>query len=318
MVTRLQDLIVPEVFVPYVIQRTTEKSRLFQSGIMTRTEQIDSLVTGASNTFIMPFLNDLSGRSQVLSETQPLQVKKITSGQDQAVKHYKGDAWGASDLSSALSGADPMGAVAELLATYWARDMQRTLIATLQGVFASASMATNVHDISIANGTGVNNMISATATIDAFMKLGDEEEGLTAIALHSLVYGNLRKQNLIEFEPVSTQGEKIATYLGKRVIVDDMMPRLPGNRFVSYLFGAGVIGYGEGNPNVAAEVDRDSLQGEDYLINRKHFAMHPFGVRWNGTSAGISPTDAELQAAAAWLRVVESKKVKIVSLVSNG
>ena len=44
-VTALADVIVPEVWVPYVQQQTTEKSALVQSGIISSSPELDNLVT---------------------------------------------------------------------------------------------------------------------------------------------------------------------------------------------------------------------------------------------------------------------------------
>ena len=48
-VTALADVIVPEVWVPYVQQQTTEKSALVQSGIISSSSELDNLVTQAAS-----------------------------------------------------------------------------------------------------------------------------------------------------------------------------------------------------------------------------------------------------------------------------
>lgn len=321
---KVSDILVPDVWVPYMQEKTAEKSTLFQSGIITQNDQLNEIAKGGGNTANMPFFQDLAGESEVLSDTAGLSVNKITTGKDVAVKHFRGKAWGANDLAGALSGTDPMAAIADLVAEWWSRDMQRTLIATLKGVFAAASMTTHVHSIAIEDGNTAteSNKISAESTIDAFSKLGDEIEALTAIGMHSTLYYRLLKQNLIEFEPLSEQGQKIATYLGKRVIVDDGMPRIAGTtsgfKYTTYLFGAGVIGFGEGNPETPVETDRDSLVGEDYLINRRHFILHPGGIKWKGAPVGESPSNPELATGNNWERVYEVKNVKVIALITNG
>jgi hypothetical protein len=323
--TKIADILVPDVWVPYMIVRTAELSALFQSGIITQSEQLNALASGGGTLFDMPFFNDLSGDSEVLSDSTALSVNKITTAKDVAVKHFRGKAWGANDLAKALSGADPMGAIADLVAAYWSRDFQKTLISTLRGVFAATSMATtHVHNVAIEDGNAATatNKISATTTIDAFSKLGDQTDSLSAIAMHSVPYYNLLKQDLIEFEQPSEQGKPIQRYLGRQVIIDDGCPVVngttSGKKYTSYLFGAGAIGYGEGNPETPVETDRDSLQGEDYLINRRHFILHPGGVKWQGTAAGTSPTNAELATGTNWARVYDAKLVKVIALISNG
>ena len=48
--------------------------------------------------------------------------------------------------------------------------------------------------------------------------------------------------------------------------------------------------------------------------------MHPRGVKWTGagTVASTSPTNTELQQAAAYLRVYEKKNVRLLELKTNG
>ena len=46
--TTLQDVIVPELFTPYVLNRTMELSALFNSGIVTNNAEFDALASQAS------------------------------------------------------------------------------------------------------------------------------------------------------------------------------------------------------------------------------------------------------------------------------
>lgn len=306
--------------------RTKELSALFQSGIIAQDAKITEAAQGGGNTANMPLFKDLTGVSEVLSDTVPLTVNKITTDKDIAVKHFRGKAWGSNDLASALAGADPMAAIADLVAAWWARDMQATLFATLKGMFAASSMSAATVDISLqAAGTvGDVNRISAPTTINAFATLGDAGGALSAIAMHSAIYYSLMKQDLITFEHFSEQGVTIQRYLGKQVIVDDTLPTATETnqsgqlKYTSYLFGNGAVGYGEGAPEEAVEMDRDILLGEEYLVNRRHFVLHPLGVKWAGTAAGVSPTNTELGTGTNWVRVYEQKNVPLVRLITNG
>src|SRR5882672_10272559 len=147
--TRLADMIVPTKFNKYVQVLSTEKSRLFQSGIITDLSSvIDAEIEG--KTVNMPFFNDLdaSDAEQVLDDTTDLTVGKMTTGQDVAVKLLRGKAFGTSDLAADLSGADPIDAIANRFAEWWNKRMQTALLATLVGAMGSAAMAANVNDIS--------------------------------------------------------------------------------------------------------------------------------------------------------------------------
>lgn len=310
MSTKIADVIVPEVFNPYVAQRTMELSALVQAGIISSGPELDALARSGGSVVNMPYWNDLTGDDEVLSDTTPLTPSKITAGQDAAVLLMRGKAWGVNDLAKALSGDDPMKRIGDLVAAYWARKQQVVLLKTLEGVFGAASMAGNLLDISAL--TGGAEKISGSAFIDAKFKLGDAYGGLVAVAMHSTVYAALQKADLIAFIKPS-EDVSIPTYQGLRVIVDDGLPVSTGT-FTSYLFGAGAIGFGNGAAPVPTETDRDSLAGEDILINRTHYLLHPRGVKWTGASlAGAAPTNAELATAANWLRVYENKAIRIVA-----
>lgn len=310
--TKIANVIVPDVFNPYVVEKTAELSALFQSGIIRPDAALDTLARTGGTLLQMPFWTDLTGADEVLSDAAALAPQNIAASKDIARLHARGKAWGVNDLAKALSGDDPMAQIGNLVADYWARRFQALLISTLTGVFAAASMSGNVHDISAVAGADA---FTGSTFIDAAHKLGDAESKLTAVMVHSLVFATMRKQNLIEFIPNSEGVYNIPTYLGKRVIVDDSMPVSSGV-YTTYLFGEGAIGYGEGEAPVPTETDRDSLAGEEYLINRRHFIMHPRGVKWNEASvAGEFPTNAECEAAANWTRVYENKNIRIVKFV---
>lgn len=309
--TKIADVIVPEVFNQYVIERTAELSAFYQSGVVVNNPELDKLASSGGRLINMPFWSDLTGDDEVLSDSESLTTDKIKAGQDVAVLLMRGKAWKANDLAKALSGDDPMRAIGDLVAAYWARRQQVTLISTLKGVFANKStkMEANTHDISALEG----NLAAFTGEtfLDASYKLGDAEEKLTAISVHSMVYASLRKQNLIEYM-LDSNNAKIPTYMGKRVIVDDGMPQEKGV-FTSYIFGEGAVGLGNGAAPVPTEMDRDSLAGDDILINRQHFLLHPRGVKFTDKSVvGSSPTNKELEEATNWERVYEPKNVRIV------
>lgn len=82
--TTLQDVIVPELFNPYVINRTMELSALVQSGIIVNNTEFDALASQASPMVNMPFFEDLTGESEQVIEGTDLNDNKITSNKDVA------------------------------------------------------------------------------------------------------------------------------------------------------------------------------------------------------------------------------------------
>jgi hypothetical protein len=326
--TKLIDVIVPELFNPYVINRTMELSALIQSGIVVNNSEFDRLASQASPLINMPFFEDLTGESEQIIEDEDLEDNKITSKKDVAAIIRRAKMWSATDLSAALAGKDPMGAIASLVATFWVRDMQKELIAVLKGIFGTFTpdggdpttrLESNILDIS--GGSGNAAKWSGSAFIDAQQCLGDAKEQLTAVAVHSATEAALRKQNLIETVQPSTGG-KIDTYQGKRVIIDDGCPFTGSGTdrvFTSYLFGQGAIALGNGSPEgfVATEIDRDKKKGSgvDYLINRKTNILHPRGIKFTNVNVEKTegPSRLELMDAENWEPVYEPKQIRIVA-----
>lgn len=319
MTTRIADVIQPEVFTPYTIQRTMELSALIQSGIVQNNTEFDQLASGPNTLVNMPFWEDLTGDSEVLKDTGALTPGKIGSDKDVAVKQARGRAWGANGLSALLSGDDPLRAIADLVAAYWTRDMQKILLATLDGVFKSSSMSGHVLDIS--GESDDDALISGDSFIDATQLLGDAKELLTGVMMHSAVEAYLAKRQLIEYVQEKDQSVRVPYFMGKRVVVDDSTPYDTATKTgTMYLFGNGAIALGNGShPRIIeTEIDRDSLasSGEDFLINRRIFILHPRGIKWTDTTkADVFPDNTELADGDNWELVYEPKAIRVVKHV---
>ncbi len=322
MSTKIADVVVPEVFNPYVIQRTAELSALYRSGIIARSEALDTLARSGGKLLYMPFWEDLSGVDEVLSDQTPLTVGKITAKQDVAALLARGKAWSVNDLAKALSGDDPMAAIGDLVADYWARRFQVILLSILKGIFgggatggggsAATRMSSNQLDISGMPSNPDDDVISAKTAIDAVYKLGDNSDKLTGFLMHSATVAKLLKDDLIETLPPSEGKPSLKLFLGKPVIEDDSLPADNGV-YTTYIFGAGAFGWGEGNAPVPVETARDPLAGDDILIHRRHFILHPRGVAFKSASVtGATPSNSELATYTNWERVYEAKNVRIV------
>lgn len=340
-ITKIADVIVPELFNKYVINRTMELSAFYQSGIVVNSPEFDRLASEAARTHNMPFFEDLQGESEPTIEDKKMTPKKIGSNKDVSTTILRQNMWGSTNLAAALAGADPAKAIGDLVAGYWARDMQKELIAILAGIFGSYT-AEAPEDAGGETGEGTKaasevivpmkdhildltrqtkedaKRISAAAFIDACQLLGDAQAQLSGVAMHSATKSYLKKQNLIATERDSTNVE-FDTYQGRRVTVDDGCPVADGV-YTTYLFGNGAIAYGNGSPvgHVATEVDRDKQTGGgiDYLINRRAFILHPRGIAYTGKVREYTetPLREELAMAENWKPVYEPKQLRIVAI----
>lgn len=310
--TKLADVIVPEVFNPYVIERTAAKMALIQSGVIMPVGDID---IGKGSTINLPFFQDLSGADNVWVDTADITLNKIDTAQDTAIVLTREKAFGSTDLARALIGEDPMDAIGALVADYWSRRNQATLISTLTG--AMGAFADNTHDISGLGGSASD--IDGESFVDATQKLGDRGDSLTDVAMHSATEAALRVLDLIDFIPDSEGKLTIRTFQGRMVHIDDNMP-VVSTAYTTYLFGQGAVNYVEELVPNANEPYRhpEKSGGTDALYTRRKFVQHPRGIRWtpaSGVPAAATPTNAELADSDNWTRVWEAKNIRIVQFV---
>jgi len=338
-VTRIADVVVPEIFSPYVQQMTQEKSRLIRSGAITLDPQLNSALAGGGLTFNEPSFKDLDNDAENVSTDDPATdstPNKIGTATEIQVRLSRNNSWSSMDLSGDLAGADPMQAIANRVSDYWTRRQQAAFVATLNGVFADNAAAPTgtehvqndmTHDVSgAAFVDGVTNF-SAEAFIDATATMGDSMEDLTMVMVHSIVYARMLKNNLIDFVSDSVNGNavRIPTFLGREVIVDDGVPRSSGV-FNTWLFGRGALRGGMGSPKVPTEIDRKASAGngggQDVLFNRTEWIIHPVGHAYAGTAPNGGPSNAattnNLAHADSWKRVFsERKQIRIARLITR-
>jgi hypothetical protein len=332
--TAVADIIIPTEFEKYAIERTAELSAFGECGIVESAPEFDALAAGGGREVKMPFWKDLTAARQLLSDSGSLSVNKIAADQDIARIHNDAQVWSVNHLAKVISGDDPMQAIIDLVAAYWARTDEGLIVSCLKGMFGAASMAGNLLSIkseSIA-GQSASTRLNGATFVDATQRLGDRGDRLTAIAVHSATEAALRKLDLIDFLPDSEGKMTIKTFQGRRVIVDDNLPTRAGTTdgtvYTSYLFGPGAFGRGtaplDGAPlqggfgTEGVEIARLPLDSDTVLVNRRRYILHPRGVKFTSASvAADSPTNAELENQANWVRVFENKNVRIVAIEHN-
>ena len=240
-----------------------------------------------------------------------------------------------SDLTAALAGADPMNSIADRVSTYWARRLQAAFVATMNGIFADNDAAPTgtehvagdlTNDVSGgAYSAGVTDF-SAEAFIDAAVTMGDSMGNLSMVAVHSIVYARMQKNNLIDFIPDSNGVTSIPTFLGRIVIVDDGLPTPASGVYHTWLFGSGSALLGMGAPKVPTEMNRKpdagNGGGQEILYNRVEWAIHPSGHKYAGAATKGGPTNAatsdNLAHADSWARVYpERKQINIARLITR-
>jgi len=331
---QISDVVVPEIFTPYIQQLSATKSRLVQSGALAADSMLNQKLAGGGLTFNVPSWQDLADEDDNVSTdaaTDVIESLGHSTSQEIAVRMSRNQVWSDADLSSALAGSDPMDAIASRVANYWSRRLQAAFVATIKGVFADndAAPAGTEHtqydltnDVSSSSYQAGVTDFTAGAFIDAAVTAGDSAEDLGILMVHSIVYSRMQKNNLIDFVPDSDGKTSIPTFLGRTVIVDDSLP-YSGNVYDSWMFGVGAVRLGVGTPDVPTEIDRIASAGngggQEKLHSRVEWCIHPVGHKFAGTAANGGPSNAatsnNLAHAGSWERVYpERKQIHIARL----
>ena len=327
------DLIIPEIFTPYVIEQTTQRDSFLASGVVAPMAELNA--TEGGDFVNVPFFSaNLTGDFEVLSDSSSLTPSKISTDKQVGVILHRGRAFESRDLAALASGADPMAAIGQKIGAYIANQRQKDLLACLDGVFGSI----NANDSNSAFfGLTIDSESGDTPTglspkhvAKARSILGDQGDKLTAVCMHSKVYYDLVERKMVDYVLASdgnggsatASGGTIApayggdgtvpTYCGLRVIVsDDVSTTGSGasTEYSTYFFTQGAVASGE-QAGLTTETDRDILAKSDAMAVDLHYCYHPVGSKWAVTT--VNPTRTQLGTVANWSKVYETKNIGIV------
>jgi hypothetical protein len=324
MATLRSDVIIPEVFTPYVIEQTTLRDAFLASGVVQPMAELNA--TEGGDFVNVPFWKaNLTGDFEVLTDSTSLSPSKITADKQVGVILHRGRAWEARDLAALAAGSDPMAAIGAKVADYVANQRQKDLIKCLEGVFGALTGSDSPAFSALRFDTSGMTALGPRQVAKARSLLGDQGDKLTAVAMHSAVYYDLVERKAIDY--VSTADARgttttqsggtiagaygevsVPTYMGLRVIVsDDLAPS--STNYPVYFFTQGAIASGE-QMAMETETDRDILAKSDAMSIDLHYTYHPVGAKWNVSTT--NPTQAQLATVGNWTKVYETKNIGIV------
>ncbi len=337
--TRVAEVVVPQIFTPYVQQLTERKNKLIESGAIAVDSGLSAMLQGAGLTFNVPSWQDIPNDADNVGGDDPgvtSTPNDLATSQEIAVRLNRNQSWKNMDLVAELSGSDPANTIANRVATYWSHRLQAAALATLAGVFADndAAPAASEHteddltlDVSAGGFLLGTTNFQAENFINASALMGDSADDLDTLCVHSMVYATMQKNNLIDFIPDSEGRVNIPTFLGRRVVRDDSMPNPSSGIYHSYILGRGALKFGRSTPKNATAVAREEAegngQGSETLYNRVVWAIHPVGHKFAVASPAVggpsnATTSGNLGHADSWVRVYpERKQIKIVRLITR-
>jgi hypothetical protein len=337
--TLRSDVIIPEIFTPYVLEQSTQRNQFLSSGVVQPMAELNA--TEGGDFVKVPFWKaNLSGDAEVLTDSTSLVPGKITADTQVGVILHRGRAFESRDLAALAAGADPMAAIGAKVGEYIANQQQKDLYKSLEGVFGALTGSDSPAFDALRFDTTGMGPLGPRQVAQARAKLGDQGDKLSAVAMHSACYYDLVERKAIDYvtntearlstaatgaSTINAIGGSIAGsftneytvpfYMGLRVIVSDDITNAGGN-YACYFFTNGAVATGE-QQALRTETDRDILAKSDAMAMDWHNVYHPVGAKWGVTTT--NPTQAQLATITNWSKVYETKNIGIVraTITSN-
>jgi len=336
--SKLTDVIKRELWTNDFIDASPVLQNLLSSGLLVKDAKLDAVVnaTEAGQTFELPFIADpaYAEPSIIDDSTNDIVPNSIGWQTMYAMLGLYANSWKESSLIQALSVNNPVQYIRDnYVAKYWAIDLMHRTMKTIAGV-AADNIANDgsdlVQDVSDdgTGGTATDVTLDMNHTIDAVGLVGDKQDEFGFIFIHSKVYGDLKKADLITTIVPSNGGLPIEYYGKYRVMVNDLLPVAQGTNkklYTSVISKNGAIAYS--NKTLPSDMSAVALVkeelsgnggGSSQLVTRRGLVVHPIGWSFDkSTIAGVSPTLTELENALAWDRKFQQKNSKFVFIVTN-
>ncbi|MCD8079207.1 MAG: hypothetical protein LUF04_01985 [Bacteroides sp.] len=311
----------PEVFTQMMQEADYWKTPIIASGIVQHDQSIMNLIGDHGNVAMLPIYTPFNAyddgmealNNDGLTDNTPVEISgsKQTCMLIQRMKAFQ-----AKDFTKELTQADPLTLIRNRMAGYYAQVWERELMNIASTVLGLDALSTHVTDL-----TGEDYLADASMIYTAEQAaLGDMADGLGLIIMHSMIYSEYKKLNLIEFEKYVKQGAikqniELPTIAGKYVLVTDNFTVDSDGIYSTYLFGEGAFLSCDKNNyenQYYTDYDPESSAGIEKFYTKQGKVLHP-----NGISLAVdnitneSPTYDELGAADNWSLKFNTKNVKM-------
>lgn len=327
----------PDVFTDYIQEADPVHTSIINSGVLRVSPEISAVLTDKNNVFTVPNYAPLSGEAKNYDGDTDNTPVEVSAKKQTGMAFRRMAAWKDQDFTRELTGADPLGDVARKVAYYQQKNNQKDLLSIIDGVLSVDAMSSHVKDITASKGSSstatptAENRLSADTFLDAAQEaLGDNFDDLTMVAMHSRVYTNLLKlqlvNNIATTPDAYSRGVQFGLLLNKYlVMVDDSLTtgtKDGAATYTTYLLGEGSIATARNvridRPNYV-NYDPESKGGVNKLYTKWGMAMHPLGMSLDVSKiAKNSPTRVELGTKANWTKVWDAKNIKLAKIISNG
>ena len=327
-----------EVFTDMMQEAEYWRTPVLLSGVVRQDASIMDAIGDSGNVATMPIYQPLnifdSGMAALNNDgntnNTPVEIagNKQTCMLIQRMKAFK-----AKDFTQELTAAKPMEHIKRSIQNYYTQVWENELMNIAKATMGVAGLADHVTDLSITSGTIADgNLVNETTMIDAEQAaLGDMAGGLGLVVMHSRIFANYKKLQLVEYDKYVVNGAikqeiTLPRINGKLVLVtdrytvDNSVSGFPV--FSTYLFGEGAFLSADKKNYMnqyTTNYDPETAAGTDMFYTKQGKVLHPNGLSLAVDNiAAQSPTFAELGNTANYALKFNHKNVKMGLIKSNG
>lgn len=327
-----------EVFTDMMNESDYWKNEIMASGVVRRDASIMEAIGGKGNVATIPMWKPFNVfddnmaplNNDGLTDNIPVEItgNKQTTMMIQRMKAFK-----SKDFTAELTGANPLDHIRGRVQNYYTSVWERELMNILNAVMQLDALSDHVTDLSITEGVITEaNLVNAGTLVDAEQAaLGDMAGGLGLIIMHSKVFAQYKKLQLVEYDKFTVGGgirtEVILPHIGGKIpfvtdfyTIDNSVPGFPV--YKTYILGEGAFLSAEKTnyeEPYYVDYDPETDAGIEKLYTKQGMVLHP-----NGLSLAVdniateSPTFTELGNPENWTLKFNHKNVKMGLIKSNG
>lgn len=322
--TNPDNLVDPQLLLPYVNAMFGESNKLIQSGII-KQMSIPGLDT-RSTTITVPHWKVL-GEMQLLNPGDSLDSEGLDdyTQRHPVTRRYK-DILNL-DLAGVISSGNPNEETAKQINKIFDRAINKSAMATLQG-----STAANTNNV-VADTSLPPAITDFTALEGVFGDILPDVVGSGFWLMRSKAFEAYRELGLVADPVVGDifQDDVVAgsnmfgvrgSILGRNIIVDDELYRAgltskSSGDALTYLVGGGAIGMAD-QKAIAIETGRNIAKQADEWVISYHKSVGVDGMDYTATASSAGPDDTALRTSSNYALVAEDNRfVPISSIQTN-
>jgi hypothetical protein len=279
------------------------KTSLIEAGVFYEDEDIGALLPAqvGGNYAVRPITGLLDGDAIDLDGATDIDDGTLNTYSQGIVAIEMGKSFTEKDFTYSLSGKDFMLVVAEQVAHYWQKQVQKKMLSVLKGIFATALAGSVIQKTAVAS----------TDIIDAVRGIGgDNAELFKVVFMHSVIAKELEKTEKLQYmlynraDGLQVQSN-IAYWNGRLVIVNDQCPVVDNGdntkTYRTYILGERAFARGDLPLLVPVEMQRDAKTngGQTSLVSRVRLYLAPEGISFKKPNTN-KITNALLETGASW------------------